>query len=81
MDLKQLTIVIEKGGSNLQFDPGCEMLVAQYNPSKMGFTRTVGWQNQQATGKDQCCEYRPYLVIIAHGRYSQYTVLNLYPNS
>jgi nucleoid-associated protein YgaU len=52
MDLRQLTIVIEKDGSTLQFDPSCKTLVAQYNPSKMGFNRTVGWQNQQATGKD-----------------------------
>lgn len=53
MELKPLTIVVEKKGTKLQFDPSSDTtIVAQYNPNKLGLTRSVSWQNQGAANKD-----------------------------
>jgi nucleoid-associated protein YgaU len=54
MELKQLTILVEAKGSKLQFgnDTSDTTIVAMFNPNKLGVTRSVQWQNQQAAKRD-----------------------------
>jgi nucleoid-associated protein YgaU len=54
MELAKLTILVEKANTAMQFDaPGSgNSVAAMFNPARLSLTRTVQWQNQGATGRD-----------------------------
>ena len=54
MGLEQLTILVERPGSAMQFgsSKSDETVVAMFNPNKLAVSRSVQWQNQQAAKRD-----------------------------
>jgi nucleoid-associated protein YgaU len=54
MGLKQLTIVVEAAGSQMQFndkDADC-CIVAMFNPNRLIVSRSARWEDQQAAKRD-----------------------------